>query len=222
MSVTATHTPHYLARIGQNWQASANATGAANEASVDTIFQALFEKLRETDATADYEIISKPNLLDQCFLEYQRAKNPAAFEKSKEPTIGQFCYDTADNRFKKWNGRSWAIAKEGMIPDHLIRNKITGKSICLEDKKQNGAGNAHERACKYATPKVTAAIQEKLGITGPPVCWVFYGSLAEKAKYQHELAFCLPEELFVLISPKDDKEKMLIDWFNHRIRIHID
>lgn len=207
---------HYLARVGKNWQAGANKTGAANEASVEAIFQTLFQELK------DYEIISKPKNLDQCFLEYQRAKNPTAFEKSDTPTVGQFCYDSRDKRFKKWNGKSWVIAKEGMIPDHLIRNKTTGKSICLEDKKQNDFGNAHERACKYATPKVTAAIQAKLGITTPPVCWVFFGKLAEKTKYQHELAFCLDEELFVLISPTDDKQTILVNWFNTNIRPFLD
>jgi hypothetical protein len=213
--------PHYLSTRGI-WQDEANASGGANEDVVQATFKDHFDFLRKEDPTQDYEIISKPKNLDQCFLEYQYKKHPEAFEKELDPQEGQIWYDVATQRFKKWNGKIWTDAKEGMIPDHLIRNKTTGKAICLEDKKQNGAGNAHERACKYATPKVTQAIQEKLGVTTPPVCWVFYGELADKAKYQHEIAFCLPEELFVLISPKDNMKAILVEWFEVNIRGFLD
>jgi hypothetical protein len=206
-------TPHYLS-IRENWQAEANKGGAAHEQDVASAFEAYFK----TAAGADFEYIHKPKQLDQCFLEYQYKKNPSVYAKPAEPKKDDIYYDETSKRFKKYTGKSWTDAKEGMAPDGMIRCKTTGKAVCLEDKNQNDAGNAHERAYRYATPKVVKAIQEKLGITHQPVFWVFSGSIATNNKYIHEFAFHLDEDHYVLLKPTDDKATLLVAWFNRVIR----
>lgn len=204
---------HYLSKR-ENWQASANATGTAHEKFVETTFTEYFGSAEGSG----YSFEAKPTFLDQCFLEYQYTKKPDAFTFTKDTKEGHIYFDKEKKKFLKWNGKKGIKAKEGMIPDGIIRNTKNGKCILLEDKHQNDAGNAQERACRYATPKVSSFLQTKMGITGPPVCWVFSGALANKSKYQDDISFCLDEDLFVLIKPSDDKKKVLLDWFKEKIR----
>jgi hypothetical protein len=209
-----TTNPHYLAQRA-NWQAQANAEGAAHENRVEDIFKAYFA----TEEGAGFEYIKHPHMLDQCFLEYQYRQNPSKFIKPETPQKDQIYYDTVLKRFRKWTGKSWTDAKEGMIPDGQIRCLSTGLSILIEDKKQNDSGNAHERACRYAAPKVVKFIQEKLGLSAEqqPIAWIFSGKIATNQKYIDEIEFCFPQGYTIMLSPSDDKKK-LIDWFNAHIR----
>ena len=206
---------HYLSQR-ENWQAQANSEGAANEREIEDLFKAYFATIEGKG----FEYISKPKQLEQCFLEYQYTLDPSKYTKPSEPTKGQIYYDEPTKRFRKWTGKSWTDAKEGMIPDGEIRCIATGRSILVEDKKQNDAGNAQERACKYGMPKVRAFIHNKLGLpsTQEPVVWIFSGTIADKDKYKHEIDFCFPEGYTLMLSPTVNKNELLIGWFNRVLR----
>ena len=197
-----------------NWQAGANQGGAAHERSVMEIFTAYFN----TEEGINYTYEPHPQLLDQLFLEVDYKKCPAKYAKPAEPKAGDFWYDETKKTFLKFNGKSWTPARLGMIPDGLIRNKLTGKGHLLEEKKQNDMGNAHERAYRYDTEKIRKILQEKLETTGQPVSWIFTGSMTESQKYILEIAAHLPDDHYVLLKSTDTKEEVLISWFNRVIK----
>lgn len=198
----------------ENWQAGANAGGAAHEMNVESIFKAYFA----TPDASNYEFISKPKVLDQLFLEEDYKKNPAKYVKPQEPKKDDTYFDAPRGRFLRWTGKSWSEKKLGMIPDGMIRNKVTGKCHLLEDKKQNGAGNAHERACRYGMPKIHKAIQERLNTEAQPVSWIFAGDMTIDEKYILEIAATFPEEHVLLIKPSDNAAVTIPEWFNRVIR----
>lgn len=196
----------------ENWQAGANAGGAAHEITVEKVFTDYFA------TQPNYSFISKPKLLDQLFLEEDYKKNPAKYVKPSEPKKDDTYYDEEKMRFYRWTGKSWSEKKLGMIPDGMILNKATGKAHLLEDKKQNGAGNAHERACRYGMPKIHHAIQKRLKTDKQPVSWIFAGDMTTDEKYILEIAATFPEEHVLLLKPTDNASDVIITWFNRVIR----
>lgn len=201
-----------------NWQLGANQGGAAHENIVEKAFTEFFA----TEAGANYEFIAKPKILDQLFLEEDYKRNPAKYAKPAEPKKDDTYFDEDRRRFFRWTGRGWTEKKLGMIPDGMIRNKVTGKAHLLEDKRQNGAGNAHERACRYGMPKIVAAIQERLKINTQPVSWIFAGNMTVDEKYILEIAATFPDEHVLLVKPTDVAEGVIIEWFNRTIRPLLD
>lgn len=82
------------------------------------------------------------------------------------------------------------ITKHGVYPDYAITNTITGKSIYIEVKRQDGwveggkrsdgRGNAHERSCKFFTPGLKKILREKGKIdqNSLPFWTVFMGDIS--------------------------------------------
>jgi hypothetical protein len=79
-------------------------------------------------------------------------------------------------------------------------------------------GNAHERAYRYDTEKIRKLLQEKLDVSGQPVSWIFTGSMTESQKYILEIAAHLPDDHYVLLTSTQNKETVLIDWFNRVVK----
>ncbi len=201
-----------------NWQAGANQGGAAHENIVEKVFKNYFA----TDEGTNYEFVPKHKLLDQLFLEEDYKRNPAKYAKPADPKKDDTYYNEDHKRFYRWTGKSWTEKKLGMIPDGMIRNYVTGKAHLLEDKKQNGAGNAHERACRYGMPKIVKVIQEKLETDTQPVSWIFAGDMTTDEKYILEIQTTFPDEHVLLIKPTDDPQTVLLAWFNRVIRPLLD
>jgi hypothetical protein len=70
----------------------------------------------------------------------------------------------------------------------------------LECKNQEAAGNAHERAAKYATPSVVAHVKKTFGMAHHPFGHLFTGGMVESRKYVVELETTYgdtPEYLFM-------------------------
>lgn len=63
----------------------------------------------------------------------------------------------------------------GIRPDYKIKSNTTNKSIYIEMKRQNPAGNAHERAGKYMMPGILNSIREIANQPDNiiPVWWIF-------------------------------------------------
>lgn len=198
----------------ENWQAGANQGGTAHENTVEKVFKDYFA----TEEGTNYEFIAKPKLLDQLFLEEDYKRNPAKYAKPAEPKKDDCYYDVAQGRFYRYTGKSWTEKKLGMVPDGMIRNYLTGKSHLLEDKKQNGFGNAHERACRYGMPKIVKVVQEKLGTEKQPVSWIFAGDMTIDEKYILEIQATFPDEHVLLVKPTDDPKAVILEWFNRVIR----
>lgn len=200
------------------WQDRANQGGAAHEKSVENVFNGYFA----TEGMSDYEFISKPTLLSQLFYEVDYEKNPEKYTKPEKPAEGDVYFDPSTKRFMKMMAKKATEARLGMIPDGLIRNKVTGKAHILEEKHQNNAGNAHERGYRYDTENIRSLIQQRLGTSAQPVSWIFAGSMTEDIKYILEIQAHLPENHYVLVKSSDNAEEVLIDWFEEVIRPLLD
>jgi hypothetical protein len=171
---------HYLAKRG-NWQLEANQGGAlAEKDTADAIRAYLDEKY-----PGEWLVQRKPQDLRQIYYEYTYERNPARYAKPAEPTEGDvwFCPDLKQFRTLK----KAAAAGGGCEIDCKIQHVASGRRIFLEVKNQGGAGNAHERAAKYATPSVVAHVQKKFGVSYHPFGYVFTGEMVERLDYRVEL-----------------------------------
>jgi hypothetical protein len=175
-------TTHYLS-IRDNWQAAANAGGAKLELIVSSI---LSDYLAKT-YPGEFAVTNHPKDLDQFYLEEARRRAPDDFIKPENPQVGDIWYDESSATFVKKTDTGVKRAVMGCIPDICIRHVASNQRYFLECKNQGDAGNAHERAAKYATPSVIDGIRRKLGVTYHPIGFVFSGEMVEDVKYRYEL-----------------------------------
>lgn len=78
----------------------------------------------------------------------------------------------------------------GIRPDFAIRRK--NRTVYVEVKRQQAAGNAHERACKYWTPGILDSMRRLGGWSDShsvvvPCWWVFTGGLTRDPRYRTEI-----------------------------------
>lgn len=91
--------------------------------------------------------------------------------------------------------------KWGISMDFAIRNKLNGKTLFGEIKRQNGwvedtgpsegRGNAHERSNKYFAPGLLKAIRDESGISDEilPFFVVFMGDITRDPRRNREVNF---------------------------------
>lgn len=94
------------------------------------------------------------------------------------------------------------IKRHGFIPDFVIINNNTGKSIYIEVKRQDGwiegktryagRGNAHERLCKYFVPSILSLLRNKTKIKEKeflPFLAIFLGDITRDPCRVKEINF---------------------------------
>lgn len=180
------HAPlHYLARRG-NWQLLAQQGGS--HAERDTA------KVIEAHLLANYPdqftVTKHPDDLKWMYFDYTRELDPSMYVKPEEITEGGVWWDEEKGIYMT-TGVYRPVACRGgggCIPDLKIQHNASGRRQFLECKNQNDAGNAHERAAKYATPSVISFVKKKFGVTYHPFSHIFTGSMVENRKYVVELA----------------------------------
>lgn len=89
----------------------------------------------------------------------------------------------------------------GINMDFAIKNKLNGKILYGEIKRQDGwvettepkagRGNAHERSCKYFTPGLLNLLREKSNLSNDilPFWLVLIGDITRDPKRNREIAF---------------------------------
>ncbi len=89
--------------------------------------------------------------------------------------------------------------KHGVVPDFAIDNNVTGKTLYVEVKRQDGwvegkppsagRGNAHERSNKFFTPGLLKVLRKysKISNTALPFWTVFQGDIARDPKRTREI-----------------------------------
>ena len=206
--------PHYLSTRA-NWEAAANETGASLESAVASTFRAYLDETYP----GQFRVDSHPTDFKQLYLEEDRRKSPEAYVKPDVPALGDIWYDEARQTFLVQGAKTPTVAQCGCVPDTKITCLATKKAYCIECKAQNDAGNAHERACKFATPSMIAAMQRKLGVDYHPIGYLFSGDLVTKKKYVLELQLSFgfaPGHL--VLWPKARPAAQLAAWFESTIK----
>ena len=129
-----------------------------------------------------------------------------------------YCIHKQPKDFRELYGR-----RHGIVPDHKIYNKNTGKGIFVETKRQNhqGQGNAHERVYKYFLPSIVEAgrLKGKIASEHFPYWLIFTEGLALNDKFKREIQFSLKgyEDSYFLWSDLQDQDS-LIKFFEDHIQ----
>ncbi len=160
-------------RFRRKWQDYSGMHAARAEHSFYDVFKQLFEG-------TEYEIEMHPKDFDKLYIDV-----PLTRQELSEI----YTPDTP-------------IKRHGVLPDFLIKNTKTGKTIYVELKRQDGwvegkkrsagRGNAHERFCKYFTPGLLKAFREKGGHTDTsyyPFWIVFQGDITRDPCRVREITF---------------------------------
>lgn len=206
--------PHYLSTRA-NWEAAANETGASLESAVAGAFRAY---LNET-YPGQFQVDSHPTDFKQLYLEEDHRRSPETYVKPAAPVEGDIWFDEARQTFLVKTAKGVAVAQCGCVPDVKVTCLTTKKPYFIECKAQNDAGNAHERACKFATPSMITAMQRKLGVDYHPIGYLFSGDMITKKKYILELQLSFnfaPGHL--IMWPKARQTEPLVSWFETTIK----
>lgn len=210
---------HYLARRA-NWQRVAQQGGTLAEEATSVVIR---DYLNET-YPLQYEVVDKPTDLKFMYFDYTRQLDPAMYEKPAAPTSSDIWYDSEKATYMTIVGDREAVVRGGggCIPDLKITHIPSGRCMFLECKNQGDAGNAHERAAKFATPSVVAHVKKMLGVTYNPFAHVFTGRMVESRKYQVELATTYGFDISHLFLWKSGRPvEPLIEWLENAILPHL-
>jgi hypothetical protein len=171
---------HYLSKRG-NWQLAAQQGGALAEKDTAGAIQTYLDNTYP----GEWKVERKPQDLRQIYFEYTYERNPERYAKPEHPTEDDVWYCPILRQFRTL--KKDKATGGGCEIDCKIENLRTGRRIFLEVKNQGPAGNAQERAAKYATPSVIAHVQKKFGVSYHPFGYVFTGEMVERLDYRVEL-----------------------------------
>jgi hypothetical protein len=144
--------------------------------------------------------------------------NPDDYKEPTVPKEGDEWFDVKRNLFVRQESRSVKPIRETFVPDAGIRHIASGRRYAIECKRQQAAGNAHERACKYTSPSILAFIKKKLGVDYHPIGYVFTGGIVEDKSYCRELsAFFKFAKGHLLLWKEDRKPEILVDWLESTV-----
>ena len=190
-------------RLRQNWQRLSGQRALIAEQDFADLFNKLF-------VGTDYAIISRPKDFDNIYYAYP------LLDRDK----GQI-YDPQ------------ITYRHGFVPDFSIINKITGKRIYVELKRQDGwvegkhrsagRGNAHERLCKYFTPGLMKILREESGIQDILPFWiVFRGDITRDPCRVREITCWFDEYTNNFFFWRDNDAHLLGLHFIDHIAPHLD
>ena len=159
-------------RLRRKWQDYGGHKAANAEYSIYEVFNEVFKD-------TDYRLVPKPKCFNTLYVNVKLSQDElAAIYTPDDP-----------------------ITKHGIQPDFLIINKVTGKKIFGEIKRQDGwvegktraagRGNAHERLCKYFTPGLLKTFRKAGNIGGKnfPFWIIFEGDITRDPCRVREITY---------------------------------
>lgn len=202
-------------RKRDNWQTQSGPGGLAGKAEKNLI-DALTKHL-DLDI---YEINDHPTNLKHLYEDV---------ELSPE-TLAEI-FNPSENAMRNAKRKGW-----GVSPDFSIRNKISGKILFGEIKRQDGwvegkkpsagRGNVHERMCKLFTPGLMKKYREVSGIDNIEILpfWiVLEGDITRDPKRNREIAFWFDKydkNYFMWRPQMSDLD--LVEHFNKYLKKYLD
>ena len=159
-------------RLRRKWQDYGGHKATNAEYSIYEVFKEVFKD-------TDYVLVPKPKCFNTLYVDVKLTQDELdAIYTPNEP-----------------------IKKHGIQPDFLIKNRVTGKTIFGEIKRQDGwvegktraagRGNAHERLCKYFTPGLLKKFRETSNINDDkfPFWIIFEGDITRDPCRVREITY---------------------------------
>ena len=204
---------HYLARRA-NWQLQANQDGALTEGDTKKVIQSYLDMVYP----GEYKVVSHPGWFGQPYLEMDYDRNPSAYKKPETPVDKDEWFDEDRKLFMRQKGKGVEVIKETFVPDTGITHIASGRRYVIECKRQNAAGNAHERACKYASSSMIDFMKKKLDVDYHPVGYLFAGGIASDKSYVREIkGFFGFAGTHLLFWTEDRKPEILTNWLESNV-----
>jgi hypothetical protein len=205
--------PHYLA-ARENWQQGAMEGGGQAEQDLSSTIK----NYLDAKEPGVWLVESQPKDLKQIYLEHDFKQSPNSYLRPETPVDGDVWYDEQKGFVTVTGKNNVREANRGCIPDCKVQHVASGRRCFIECKNQGDAGNAHERAAKYATPSMIAFVQKKLGIEYLPFAYVFTGNMVESPKYILELQLIFGfAEKNLFLWKKGRAAAPLIEWLETAI-----
>lgn len=182
-----------------NWQNLGGLKAGAAENNFFIVFTTAFEN-------TDYRIRAKPREMTSIYVDVPLSEEVMA---------------SIYNPGRKY--------KHGIIPDFAIDNTVTGKTLYVEVKRQDGwvegkkssagRGNVHERSNKFFTPGLLKVLRKFSKISEPalPFWTVFQGDLTRDPKRTREIHLWYDTfaDHFFLWRNSDDPESVVAHFDNN-------
>jgi hypothetical protein len=166
-----------------NWQKDATANAVVAERSAETgirLAAAAFHSaltVTPQDRTFGYNL----------YYNHDRQNRPTKYVR--HDTAGGVWYDPQSERYMK-NGDTGGAAcakktQNSLVPDLVITNPDNGRKLVVEVKRQNAAGNAHQRMCRYLG--LLPILERLCGGVEKPFAACICGPMATSAPYIAEI-----------------------------------
>lgn len=187
-------------RLRKKWQDYSGEKASSAEESFYSAFEKLFQN-------TEYRIRSKPNEFKEIYVDVALSQQ------------------TLNDIYTPPN----PVTRHGVFPDYAIDNTVTGKTIYIEVKRQDGwveggkrsdgRGNAHERSCKFFTPGLLKILREKGSISenSLPFWTVFQGDITRDPCRVREITCWYDghEGHFFFWRDTNDKQSLFKHFFEH-------
>jgi len=173
---------HGVPDIRDNWQKGAGAAARVEELHIEDV-------LRGVAAEIDPQLVvtPKPSYFHDLYYSYQRRKNPIVYERND--ASGAVWYDAKRGRFMKNQATGGAenakLTRNGIEPDLVLEHSGSARRVIVEIKRQNAAGNAHQRLFRYF-PLLPELSRRCGGVESPFVACI-YGPISRDPSYIAEI-----------------------------------
>lgn len=172
---------HDVPDTRENWQLGANRGGDSHEVKVFDVV------LRVVAEAGDHILVKrhpKEEEFKRIYYEMDIREHPDDYRPTDAP--GATWFDESTDQFMRnaTDGTPRPDKRGGIVPDIMMVNTTTGKWVLIEVKRQNAAGNAHERMYKYVT--LIPEFKRLSGVENPFMACVC-GPICGDPKYRAEI-----------------------------------
>jgi len=170
---------HNVPDVRENWQLGATRGGDSHEIKVYDVVHRV-----AAEAGNHIRVVRKPKMLKHIYYEIDLQKHPEEYRRTD--TSGAVWFDESTKRFmhNKADGTPRYELGGGMVPDIMMMNMDTKRWVLIEVKRQNAAGNAHERMFRYIP--IIPELKLRSGVENPFMACVC-GPICKSSKYRSEI-----------------------------------
>lgn len=174
---------HGVPDVRENWQKGAGKDGAVEEQRLEEVFARVAAEMG-----VGIRIHSQPKaMFRNLYYNFQRRKDPAKFEKTDSP--GAVWYNPQRHEFMMNSTKGERVVPQvtakGIRPDLVIEHVPSRRRLVVEIKRQNAAGNAHQRLFRYLP--LIPELRRLCGGVDRPFVACICGPMASDPAYEAEI-----------------------------------